>query len=121
MKIIDLYNIIAKGEVPPKQINYDGSIYNWDLNKYLHYSDEFSRERNLLEGIVTEMCLNDEVEIIEDKPKKIENMGLFDLTIKDEENELGYTGVADTIETVYCKLDEIIDSVNYLLEKSDKI
>ena len=69
IKIIDLLNEIANGEEVPKKIKHEGLIYNWDITGYLHYEDEHTRERAFLEGYRTDMCLNDEVEIIEeDKP-----------------------------------------------------
>ena len=52
----------------------------------------------------------DEIEIIEDKPKKIQKMG--QLTPQQE--------IYKTVRNIYNKLDELIEQVNYLGEKSDK-
>lgn len=61
IKIIDLYNIITEGKKPPKKIKYDGFIYTWG-------EDEYSPGFNLFQGVTNEICLTDEVEIIEDEP-----------------------------------------------------
>jgi len=47
---------------------------------------------------------------IEDKPKKIQKMG--QLTPQQE--------IYKTVRNIYNKLDELIEQVNYLGEKSDK-
>ena len=81
MKIIDLLNKIANGEDVPKKIKFRNIIYNWDIVGYLHYEDEHCSEKAFLEGYRTDMCLNEEVEIIEDTPKedkKIEKLNLSD-------------------------------------------
>lgn len=74
IKIIDLLNKIANGEDVPKEIKYDGLIYTWDINKYLHYRDEIARECSLLEGLVVELKLNDTVKILEDNTEEIEEL-----------------------------------------------
>ena len=81
MKIIDLLNKIANGEDVPEKIKFRSIIYNWDIVGYLHYEDDYSSERAFLEGMRTDMVLNEEVEIIEDTPKenkKIEKLDLSD-------------------------------------------
>lgn len=102
MKVIDLLNKIAKGEEVPKIIKYNGLIYNWDKVSYLHYEDE-KAEQAFLEGYRTDMCLNYEVEIIEED-KKIEKLDMKEMKedSRSTQNEimLGY------------KINEIIDKIN---------
>ncbi len=111
MKVIDLLNKIAKGEEVPEKIKYNTKIYNWDEDAYLHYEDEYTPEEAFLEGIRTDMVLNDEVEIIEEKPKKIEECKSYE----------DFEGIDDYIEHLRDKINKLIKAVNYLLEKeSDK-
>ncbi len=50
----------------PSKISYKNIVYNWDNCGYLHYKDNLP-ERSFLEGIRTDMVLNDEVELIEEQ------------------------------------------------------
>lgn len=132
MKIIDLLVKNANGEEMPKIISFRNERYIW--NEYGYYSidstviddegDEYAP--SLLHGfnLFQPNVINDDVEIIEEieKPKKIEK-------IKMSGNEFYSEYIESWIEKskydAYCeylsnKLNEIIDSVNYLLEKSDK-
>lgn len=98
MKVIDLLVKNANGEEMPNKINYDGHIYIFDI-EYNAYINQITK--SLLGcDYKLDRCLNDEVEIIEgiEKPKKIEY-------IKKNQNRND-------------KINEIIYSVNYLLEKS---
>ena len=120
MKVIDLLNKIANGEEVPKRIMYNNIIYTWDIVGYLHYEDKHYSERAFLEGYRTDMCLNDEVEIIEDTPKedkkieKIKNyrikrtMGL-DCKIQEEKISKNYSLEEQEIVD---KINEIIDKIN---------
>ena len=75
MKVIDLLNKIAKGEEVPKKIEYRGYIYNFDVDGYLHYETNNTREHCFLEGLRTDKVLNEEVKIQEDKTEEIEELG----------------------------------------------
>lgn len=120
MKIIDLYNMIAKGETPPKIIKYDGISYNWDINKYLHYSDEILSERNLLGGLVTEMCLNDEVEIInENKIEKLSYQQIGSYLLERKDYETFTKCVNEQMSKIGKKLNDMVEAVNYLLDKDN--
>lgn len=103
MKIIDLLNKIANNEEVPKKICYEEYIWTWNGETY------DNREQCLFEDyidkkyVITDV-LNDEIEIIEEKPKKIEK-----LSVKTNNHN---------VRKVANKINEIID---YLLEKeSDK-
>lgn len=83
IKIIELYNLIANKENLPQRIVYKGVIYNWDNSRYLHYEDKISNEEAFLEGICTEMVLNDYIEILndevlEDNTEEIEEKSNFE-------------------------------------------
>lgn len=68
MKIIDLLNMISKGEEVPKKIKYDSYFYIYDEE------NDFIRENSCIclfgdyMGCYLKEALNEEVEIIEDKP-----------------------------------------------------
>lgn len=66
MKIIDLLNIIANNEEPPKKIiyNYETYEYDKDNNDYRSMCDDYLFE-NLFEGEIT--FLNEKIEVVEKK------------------------------------------------------
>lgn len=67
IKVIDLLNMISKGEKVPKKIKYENDIYILTDN-YCYYCDE----TNLIlsDRLYAEQSrLNDEVEILEEKKK----------------------------------------------------
>ena len=142
MKVIDLLNNIANGEEVPKKIMHNNIIYTWDIVGYLHYEDKHYSERAFLEGYRTDMCLNDEVEIVEDTPKEIyfdeedikaEEKVMKELSIEKKDNynnyykkdkkiekleiteypELGENVIGYPVpERIIAKINEIIDKVN---------
>lgn len=99
MKIIDLLNKIANNEDLPETIKYSATIYY----KYNHCKPFYAvgwEEETLLDNIQCTSQLNDEIEIIEEKSKKLTHLDFADKV------------------AVGNKINEIID---YLLEKeSDK-
>lgn len=121
MKMIDLFNDIAMVKKLPKTIIFDTETYH--LNPNNHYVRECGDTVKKLENDYNLLlCLNDEVEIIEDKPNKINSMiinedSLISRTIGlDEMKELldsNFIEIANNFNT-------LATSVNYLLEKSDK-
>lgn len=103
MKVIDLLVKMANKEIEDG-FKFKISDYEYFIehNKIYYVNDE---------GITCElkqikfMCLNDAIEIIEEKPKKIDSLGLF----------------SDEYEEKIClKIEELIQAVNCLREKSDK-
>lgn len=97
MKVIDLFNEIAKGVIP-KRIIYKDVLYNWNTND----DDYEDNDYNYFLGEFDDLsCLKDEVEIIkttedEDLKKKIYKL----------ENP--------------CCFNEIIDKVNEIIDKVNK-
>ena len=126
MKVIDLFNKIANGGMP-NRILYDHYIWSWTGDDYRTEID--GKEQFLITGMYYTWFtkfVNEEVEIIEED-KKIEKLNLFDLTVDNNEKdeygndlELHYTGVADTFDEVYNKINELIDEVNKLKEGKDE-
>ena len=119
MKVIDLLNKIANGEEVPI-FKYEGHRCKYSEATEM-FDDLDNDERCKSEIYFSE--LNDEVEILEEEKKIPEKLGYFDLTKdkneKDENGndlELHYTGVADTFDDVYEKINEIID---YLKSKGE--
>ena len=103
MKIIELLNRIANDEDIPKKIKYRDKIWEYQstiMGKCYQYYSSFCEDwRRLEDEIILEECLNDEVEIIEEK-KEI------------EEFKTNYT---------CSELDfEIIDKINELVRISNK-
>ena len=93
IKIIELYNLIANKENLPQRIVYKGVIYNWDDSRYLHYEDKISTEEAFLEGICTEMVLNDYIEILndevlEDNTEDIEELPDYNYSIKENRDKI---------------------------------
>lgn len=115
MKVIDLLNKIANNEEVPKKIKYKNKIYfrTWSdymgdepIDEYYYDSEENSWNEEL------SLKLDDEIEIIEEKPKKIAKIPT-----------LTYDGSSKAMKIHILKshLEKTIEAVNYLLEKeSDK-
>lgn len=101
MKLIDLLVKIANGEEVPKLIEYKGARYVFQNNKYVGWNDLLKIDFE---------NLNDEIEIIEDKPKKIKKMAISDYKEVFNQYQLD----------VISHINLIIDRLDYLLEKSDK-
>lgn len=112
--IIDLLNKIANEEEVPKKINYYGHIYIFN-NEYKVYINQVTKS-SLGHDYKLDKCLNDEVEIIEDNPKKIEEL---DNRHFDEINQV-YCGKKELGEAVLVdKINELTKATNYLLERND--
>lgn len=130
MKVIDLLNKIANGEPLPKKIMHNNIIYDWDIDGYLHYEDEHYSERAFLEGYRTDMCLNDEVKIVEDTPKEDKKIEKLDVVligqcdnwlqptietsekIRAELNPYIIDVIRENTLNIQGKLNEIIDKIN---------
>ena len=107
IKVIDLLNMISKGEEVPGKISYNGNDY-----KLVEYGETTKLYQCLSEpyelfNIKTDR-LNDTVEIIEDTPKE-------DKKIEKLSDELTYIKLVDNEtfrKNVLKKINEIIDKVN---------
>lgn len=103
MKIIDLLNKIANGEEPPKKIGYRDRTYHLNVGKNNYFDDVHC-------SFIDFQSLHDEIEIIEEKPKKIEECKNYEC----------FEGIDDYIEHLRSKINELQKAVNYLLEKENK-
>lgn len=77
MKIIELLNRIANEEDIPKKIKYRDKIWEYQSTIrgkcYQYYNSFWKDWIRLADGILLEECLNEEVEIIEEKKGNREN------------------------------------------------
>lgn len=122
MKIIDLLVKIANDEEVPKIIKYRNEIYQICNEAYKYdYKNENGCmiEDNINSYIFDNYVLNENIEIIEDKPKKIEKINLFDNFTGFEDNPITRQ-LSANFQEINEKFDDLIEQVNYLLEKSDK-
>ena len=113
MKVIDLLNKIANGEDVPNEIIYHGNYYYNVGNKEQAYYENNELEDNLfLCAVYNEGHLNDEIEIIEDKPKedipkedkKIAKIGKLNQVSNNKQHLNNYI--------LRNKINEIIDRLN---------
>lgn len=112
IKIIDLFNMIANNQQPPVYIKYMSKEYKLD---YIGYKEAnyLCNGMALLEGLSTTMCLNDEVEIIEEdkkikKIKSLNNVGNCQNLVEfGDKQQLNNHILKD-------KINEIIDAINEL-------
>ena len=113
MKVIDvLVKIANKEKIPIFKIGYDEYYVSSDWT----IRDKYGKNA---EWYIYESWLNEEVEIIEEKPKKIEEINksypIFNF------DEKSFNAMKDMLQDVYSKQVEVIKAVDYLLEKeSDK-
>ena len=109
IKVIDLLNMISKGEEVPKKILLNGIIFEYQGDDYL-YKDEDKKEHWLFSVSYTdkymwlENFLKAEAEIIEEQ-KKIEKIDFRTLNTQKEKNR----AMKDTI-------NKLIDEINNLKE-----
>ncbi len=68
IKVIDLLNMVAKGEKTPKRIKYAGYIFGRsDDDRYYTFFDEEDYQTNHLMEYVRCSDMNDEVEILDEE------------------------------------------------------
>jgi hypothetical protein len=118
MKIIDLLNKIANNEEVPKEVRYKTHYwkYNKERNDYRDEDNDFVFSCSNYD--IVDMLMG-EIEIIEEKPKKIEKLDIDKNDIAwCEGNMKTDEEMVDIMLEMKNKINEIID---YLLEKeSDK-
>ena len=116
MKVIDLLNKIANGEIPEK-IKYKETLYSYTKDiDYESENDNFLFDDRIC---ICPEDLNDEVEIIEDKPISklyVNNELQYDLAPKEDKKieKLDISGLCNTEITLkyFHKINEIIDRIN---------
>lgn len=109
MKVIDLLNKMAHGEEVPEKIKVDNIIYIYENWEHFYYTDNEVREDLLVRGkdYSTNDFLNWNVELIEDEPIDIDNIGEL---LKIEEYEVDKT---DTVINRN-KINELVQAVKQL-------
>lgn len=122
MKVIDLLNKIANGEIKDKtkfRIEFKNGLY-----RDFYYDKEEKEEINCLKNIsddyslYDEFSLNDEVEVIEDTPKedkKIKKIKDYaTMTTMGLDGKLQERKISKdfTLEEIVNKINEIIDRLN---------
>lgn len=122
IKVIDLLNKIANGEEVPKKIIYKGKVreFVYEDKDYTCISDTdyYLFHDTLAEGTGDKMVteLNDEVEIIEEVPKKIEQIGKsYNIRKIQSESQTYYydmNQLIDMVQDIYDKQREIINKIN---------
>ena len=122
MKIIDILNKIANGEEVPKKIKYDARIMEYDHNKQDYNGYYSNGNGNWLFQYLFDKCrdtkhfINDEVEIIEERPEPIEELKLVSF----EEFKTMTPGERYRVTIAeYDRINKLIKAVNYLLEKDN--
>lgn len=109
MKVIDLYNKIAKDEKIPYKIKYNKRIYEYAEEIKWYLRDDMKCELSN-----SKKCLNDEVEILEE-PKGIpEKLEYF----KSEEELYNMSKIL-LFNNFVDKINEIIDCLEYLESKGE--
>lgn len=121
IKVIDLFNDIANNKPVPSRVKILDYIYHFDIdeNTYTRYiNNDLDNPRGLLEDIDLHnayVWFNLEVEIIEEKPKKIDELS-FEFINSHGNISQHKASEIDIIN----KINELTKKVNYLLKKSDK-
>ena len=123
IEIIELLNLVHNNKAP-KKIRYGCNyIFDKEIGTYINEMTGACLGSNYK----LDLCLNDEIEIIEEQPKRIEKISLL-------ENYLVLCGTKynskflsniltdnnKEFNNIKAKLNDVIETVNYLLEKSDK-
>ena len=110
IKVIDLLNMISKGEELPKTIRWYDKFYN-DYDEISNNYKAFVYEK--LKNEVWN--LNDEVEILnEAKEDKIQKIYHFKTSLIQNEVEIFIT---ETLNQMVDKINELIDEINNLKEE----
>lgn len=113
MKVIDLLVKIANNEEVPKKIKYNKKIYEYSQKDNRYHNVQGGLDLSSIFGDYNFNYLNDEIEIIEEKPKKIEELKIKNIYKCDD-----YQQIYINFKETWNKINEILD---YLLEKeSDK-
>lgn len=77
IKVIDLLNMISKGEEVPKKIEYEGEIYEFNKNIHGYWG---GKNNDCFRAMVNWRYLNNEVEILEEEKKIPEKLPIYGCT-----------------------------------------
>ena len=111
MKVIDLINMIDKGENVPLEIKVDGDIYEWDRLEPFYARDDGSDLLELSKEYTTREFLQMEVQTIEQED-------VIDID-SIEEITIGYVANIDGMgnERIKHKINELIKAIKQLNKK----
>lgn len=120
MKVINLYLDVFNKKELPKTIKVHGETFelteDWGENSwYRNIVNRKGIEESINRSL--EFVLNLEVEIIEEKQKKIDELSIKDNCLKDERGY--YCSLNKHTKVIAMKLNEVIETLNCLLEKSE--
>lgn len=111
IKVIDLLNMISKGEEVPEKIQWNNVIWEYNKDEKEYYSqmtkEAFFNDTSSV-GLWLMGHLNDTVEIIEEEPE-IDIQGIKEVGIEDIANIDGYA------------LDRIKNKINKLIKAVKKL
>ena len=113
IKVIDLLNIISKGEEIPEKIKYKGYEFEYNQGE----EDYFNRKMGygMLDDLNLFSELNKEVEILnEAKEDKIQKIYHCETSLTQNEVEIFIT---ENLNQMVDKINELIDEINNLKEK----
>ena len=125
IRIIELLEMIANGQKPPKKIMYDNKLWEYDVQDKDYWTNHYDGTEWLFDECVITAILNDEVEILETtitykqdniQHKKIEPLKYEVVTMFAEDKPIKeeiYIDNKDLLKTI----SEIIDKVNELCKK----
>ena len=113
IKIIDLAEKQKNNEILPKHIRYENEDLYFDGVTYYDKegNNDFFDILAMNNGALTH--LYDEVEIIEEKPKHIEELEILGFRNLNNYEKL-------EVERLKNKINELIKTMNYLLDKEEK-
>lgn len=127
MKIIDILNKIANGEEVPKKIKYDARIMEYDHNKQDYNGYYSNGNGNWLFQYLFDKCrdtkhfINDEVEILEEKPEPLEHIYTGDRYLFSSKDNGMTKEDRKQLDSYFRALllchDALVNAVNYLLER----
>lgn len=122
MRIIDIFNKIANGEEVPKKIIFRGRKYEYSerIMNLFNYKN-IDNDKYLSELYHIENILNDEVEIIEEKPEPLEHIYTGDRYLFSSKDNGMTKEDRKQLDSYFRALllchDVLVNAVNYLLEK----
>ena len=114
MKVIDLLNKIANGEEVPKKIRYYDTNYYYNTEFY-YTNDGYSMYREMYEN---GNCMNDEVEILDEKDEFID---IEEFCTSYSLDYIDYRNIEVLKEYLNKDLQSIFDTLDKLIKNQKKI
>ena len=115
MKIIDLLNKIANGEEVPRKFTYNGYLWEYDINNqmWFYYFGEGKNHR-FDRLFYLNMCLNDEVEIIEEEKEiEFDNFSSYTYNV----GRVDESNIEEYIHTLFSQQMRLIENQKKIIEE----